>query len=251
MNHADFCRLPVVHGEHDDARNPKGHRGRNNRIIVIHHENTRTGVIPPELLVSVRGVPPEEDGRERNKRRHEPHIHDHERDRASRHGDGVLEWTHDGVVAVHTDAAQVEDAHRAKVDVEGVPHIAHEVAEHPLSREFHRGVERHRAQCHEHVRERERHHVVVRDYTEFPVPEDADDDQGVAQHRAEDDGAHDEPAGHERAEGLTLEGGELGVRGGRACVEGQGGGGCVQHVQGGRGVRGHVAKHLLHPRPTL
>lgn len=185
-----------------------------------------------ELLVRRSRVPAHEDGGERDGGRHEPHVRDHERHGPVRHSDGVLQRPHYGVVAVHTDAAQVEYGHCAEVNVQRVPHVAHEVAEHPLARQLDRGVERHRAQSYQQVGQRQRDHVVVGDDAQLAVAEHADDDERVAEHGAEDDGAHDEPADQKRPQRLALEGGDLRVR--RDGAVG------AQNVRCERWVRGHV-----------
>lgn len=45
----------------------------------------------------------------------------------------------------------MEDAGRREVDVQAVPHVAHEGTEEPLPGQLHRCIERHRTERHEHV----------------------------------------------------------------------------------------------------
>jgi len=130
-------------------------------------------------------VPTEEYRQERYERRQRPHVQQHVQNGALRHGDRVLQRADDGVVPVHADAAQVQYGRGREVHVQAVPHVAHDVAEHPLSGDLDAGVERHGAQGDQEVGERQRHDVVVGEYAELPVPHHADHHQRVAQHRAQ------------------------------------------------------------------
>ncbi len=80
----------------------------------------------------------------------------------------------------------------AKVDVEGVPHVAHVVAEDPLPAQDDARVEPHGHDGDEHVRQREADDEVVRYYSQLPEPTDADYDEQVPEDGSEDDEAHDE-----------------------------------------------------------
>jgi len=100
--------------------------------------------------------PSEKDGQEGDERREEPDAGQHEGDRPGGHDERVLERTHDGVVAVHRNAAQVQDRGRAEVDVERVPRVAPHRPERPTAAHVHAEVERHREQRHHYVRHRQR-----------------------------------------------------------------------------------------------
>ncbi|KAJ1522850.1 hypothetical protein ONE63_001998 [Megalurothrips usitatus] len=188
----------VVHGDHDDARHPEGHRRRDDGVVPVHLEDAQVRVVRDPLEVVVGRVPAGEDGHEADEGGQDPDVGQHEADGAVRHDDGVLQGPHDGVVPVHRDAAQVQDGRGREVHVQRVPQVAHVLAEQPHPRQLHAGVERHGAQGDEQVRHGQRHDVVVGDDAQLAVPHHRDDDQGVAEDGAHDDGAHDEGLEHER-----------------------------------------------------
>jgi len=136
------------------------------------------------------GVPAAEDGRKGYDSRSQPRVDQHERHHSFGHVYRVLERLHDGVVAVHADAAQVEDRGSGEVHVQRVPHVAHELREHPVARQLETGVERHHRYGHQDVREGEGHDEVVGDYPEFPMSHDTHYDQQVAEDSPDDDHTH-------------------------------------------------------------
>lgn len=77
------------------------------------------------------GVPSAKDWREGDDRGRKPRQEQHDRHHPLGHVDRVLEWFDDGVVAVNADAAEVQDRGGRKVHVQRVPHVAHELREHP------------------------------------------------------------------------------------------------------------------------
>ena len=145
----------------------------------------------PELIVLRCGVPAIEDGHEGDDRRKNPAAHQHPYRDLLRHVDRIAQGLDDGVVTVHRDEHEMEDGDGAEVDVEGVPHVAHEVAEHPVSGYLHRGVERHREHGDEHVGEGERYDEVVRDDAQLPVTYHRHHHQKIAEHRRHDYRAED------------------------------------------------------------
>jgi hypothetical protein len=178
---------PAVHGDHHHSRDPEADGAADQGVVLVDDELAHVGVLLPEDDVVVGGVPAQENGREADQRRQQPHVGQHEGDRLVRHGDGVLQRSDYGVVPVDADAAQVEDRRRGEVHVEGVPHVAHERPEEPLPPgHLDAGVESHRAQSHQHVGHRQADDVVVGDHSQLPVAVDADYHQSVAQ-----DGTHD------------------------------------------------------------
>lgn len=82
-------------------------------------------------LVILCGVPSAKDRREGDDRGREPRQEQHDRHHPLGHVDRVLEWFDDRVVSVHTDAAEVQDRRGGEVHVQRVPHVAHELREHP------------------------------------------------------------------------------------------------------------------------
>lgn len=103
----------------------------------------------------------------------------------------IVERLHNGVVAIDTDAAQMENTRGAEIDVQAVPHIAHEVPEEPSVEDFHAEVETHRAERDEHVGEGEAHHEVVGDDAEFPMTHHGDNYQKIPEDRTNNDKQHE------------------------------------------------------------
>lgn len=92
---------------------------------------------------------------------------------------------------VHTDATQMKNTGRTEVHIQAVPHVTHEEAEVPLARHLHGSVERHGHHRHQHIRERQRNHEVVRDNSELPMPHDGNDHEEIATDGGNDDEDHD------------------------------------------------------------
>lgn len=190
----------------------------------------------------VGGVPAEEYGQERDERGQRPHVEQRVEYGALRHCDRVLKRADYRVVPVHADATQVQYRRGAEVHVQAVPHITHHVPEHPLAGDLDAGIERHRAQCNQEIGERQRHHVVVGEYTELAMPHHADHHQCVAQYRAKDNRAHghrlddqhrSHRAGHRRSR-----------RAGRRTAAGA----AVCHATHGRRRRSRRRRHLASGR---
>lgn len=140
---------PTVHGDHDDSRYPETDRAADQRVILVDDKHADVRVLDSELDMLVRRVPPQEYGGEADQCRPHPDVGEHKRDGAMRHRDRVLERSHDRVVPIHTDAAQMQDRGGRKVNVQTVPDVAHEMPEEPFATgQFYTSVERHRAQCH-------------------------------------------------------------------------------------------------------
>jgi len=180
-----ITHVPVVHDDHDDAGYPKRDGRRYDGVVSVDDENARHWVLAAERLMFGGRVPTEEYRQKRYERRQRPHVQQHVKNRALRHGDRVLQRADDGVVPVHADAAQVQYGRGREVHVQAVPHVAHDVPEHPFAGDLNAGIERHGAQGDQEVGERQRHDVVVGEYAELPVPHHADHHQCVAQHRAQ------------------------------------------------------------------
>lgn len=182
----------VVGVHHDHARDPEGYTGRDNGVRFIDFELARLGIVETFAHVVVRGVPMEEDGDEGDDPRRYPHAREHYRYPFAGHLERVLERPQDGVVSVDADAAQVHDGRRTEEDVARVPEIAQLLAEQPLVRQRHAGVEAHGEQGDEEVGERQRHDEVVGDDPQTFVPDHAEHDEEVAEHGRHHDEAHDE-----------------------------------------------------------
>lgn len=180
-----ITHVPVVHDDHDDAGYPKRDGRRYDGVVSVDDENARHRVLAAKRLMFGGRVPTEKYRQERYERRQRPHVQQHVQNGALRHGYRVLQRADYGVVPVHADAAQVQYGRGGEVHVQAVPHVTHDVAEHPLSGDLDAGVERHGAQSDQEVGERQRHDVVVGEYAELPVPHHAYHHQRVAQHRAQ------------------------------------------------------------------
>lgn len=182
----------VVHRNHDDPRHPEADAGTDYGVQLVHLEHTHIRIFIPIFQMFLRGVPAGEDRQEAHNYRRTPHDAQHDSQSHVRHDRVVVKRLNDRVISVHADAAEMEDADGAEENVQGVPHVAHKVTEQPASGKFHGGVERHREQSYQHIRQRQRHHEIVRDHLELPMPHDRDDDQQIAEERADDDKSHDE-----------------------------------------------------------
>lgn len=88
----------VVHGYHDDARNPEADRTRDDGVRLIHYEHATLRVLRHPLEVVVGGVPAQENGREGDEGRQQPHVGQHEAHRAHRHVQRVLQGSNYGVI---------------------------------------------------------------------------------------------------------------------------------------------------------
>jgi len=148
-------------------------------------------VCHPVGQILVCGVPAVEDGHERDDARRHPRDEQQERHQPLGDQHRVLERLDNGVVPVHADAAQVQYGRGGEVYVARVPHVAHEVPEHPLAADQLAGVERHRHDGHQHVGERQRHDEVVGDHPEPGVSGDGHDHQQVAANRRQYNDGHD------------------------------------------------------------
>lgn len=134
-------------------------------------------------IVLLGRVPAEEYWQEGYDGRRYPAGEQHAVDDALRYADRIAERLDDGVVTIHRDEHEMEDRARAEVDVEGVPDVAHVVAEHPAAGYLDRGVEGHGEHGDEHVREGERDDEVVGHDAELAMPDHRDHDEEVAEHR--------------------------------------------------------------------
>lgn len=136
-------------------------------------------------------VPAHENGEERHEGRGAPHDCQHHRELTVSHYQRVVQGLHDGVVTVNTDAAQVEDRRRREVNVEGVPHVAHEIPEDPFAvSQLDTKIKTHREYRHQHVGQREADHEEVRYDPQLPMPHDGNDHQEVPEKRRQDDEPH-------------------------------------------------------------
>lgn len=163
----------------------------NSCFFFTHHPVAVVRVRHPESQILVGRVPTVEYGHERYDARRHPGDQQEERHQPLGDQHRILERLDDGVVPVHAYAAQVEYGRGGKVHVARVPHVAHEVAEHPFAADLLAGVERHRHDSHQHVGERQRHDEVIGDDPEPGVPGHRDDYQQVPADRGQyDDGHH-------------------------------------------------------------
>ena len=163
----------------------------------VEFKNPYLRILHHEVQMLLRGVPTHKDRYEADESRQDPRAAQHASDRPLSHDHRVLEGADDGVIPVHADAAQVKDRRGGEVNVQRVPHVAHEPTEQPLATgQLGRGVKRHRAHGHQEVGRRQAHHVTVCHHAQPSVPPHAGDHQGVAQNRGRDDAAHDDPLDH-------------------------------------------------------
>ena len=103
----------------------------------------------------------------------------------------------DGVVAVGGDGAQVEDGRRAREDVERQPHVAEDLAEHPVATHVVHDVERHHQDGDHEVSDGQRDDEVVGHTAQWLVREHRHDDESVADYCATYTGSH-ETGGYDR-----------------------------------------------------
>lgn len=96
-----YPTIPVdatVHGDHDEARYPEAHRTGDQRVRFVRLEQAIVGAAPLQLQIFGGRVPAEHDGRERDERRQQPNVGQHEQHGAIGHVQRILERPHDGVV---------------------------------------------------------------------------------------------------------------------------------------------------------
>lgn len=180
-----FLINPTVHHNHNDTRYPEADRTTDNGVIIVNDEFAFVRMRQSMRFMLLRRVPTEENRREADQRRKDPNVRQHKADHSVRHGDRVFERSHYRVVPVDADTAQMEYRSGRKVNVERIPHVAHERTEQPLTAQFDARVEGHRAKRHQHIRHGQTDHVVIGNDAQFTVSVDADDDQGVAENRAQ------------------------------------------------------------------
>lgn len=149
----------------------------------------KVALVGPHLVV-LGGIPAAEDWWEGDDGWSQPRANQHECYHSLGHVDGILERLDDGVIAVHADAAQVEDRGSGEVHVQRVPDVTHELGEHPVARQLKTGVERHDGDGHQDVCEREGHDEIVGDYPELAMPHHTHHDQEVAEDGTDDDHSH-------------------------------------------------------------
>lgn len=158
-----------VSEHHYSARYPEGDAAADHGIGFVHAKLAELRVHLDPLQVLVGGVPPEEDRNETDDGGTNPRVQKHERHHPLSHRDVVLERLDYRVVPIHTDAAQMQNGRRGKVNVQRVPYVTHEPSEQPRLENLHARVERHREHSDQHVRQGQRDHVVVRDYPQLPM----------------------------------------------------------------------------------
>jgi len=161
---------PVIRDGHDGARYPEGEAGRDQGVDLVDFELAELRMLVPMHAVLLGGVQAVEDRDKGNESWWQPAGEQHEPHHPLRDVGRILERLDDRVVTIDRDAHQMQDRARAEVHVQRVPHVAHEIAEQPPAVHLHARVEGHREHGHEHVRERERHHEVVGDDLQLPVP---------------------------------------------------------------------------------
>lgn len=167
----------VIHGDHDDSRQPETDTGANHGIEFVHLEHAHVREIPSELEMLFGGVPAGEDGQEAHHRRRAPNHAQHGAQSKIRHDQWIVQRLHDRVISIHADAAQMKNRNGAEEHVQRVPHVAHEIAEQPSSGQLDRRVERHGENGHQHVSQRQRDHEVIGNYAKLPVPHYGHDHQ--------------------------------------------------------------------------
>jgi len=191
-----FLENPVIRDSHDGARYPEGEAGRDQGVDLVDFELAELRMLVPVHAVLLGGVQTVEDRHEGDEGRRQPASEQHEPHHPLRHVGGILERLDDRVVTVDRNAHQVQDRARAKVHVQRVPHVAHEVAKQPSTVHLHARVEGHREHRHEHVRERERHHEIVGDDLQLPVPHHRHHHQQVAEQSGDNNRAKDTDHDH-------------------------------------------------------
>ena len=165
-----FSEDRPVREQHYSARDPERYRAANDCVDFIDFEVALVFVHLAVRAVIFGGVPPQKDGKKTYDHRAQPNAHQHNGHHLLGHVDRVLQRLHYGVVPVHAYAAQVEDRSGGEVHVQGIPHVAHYVPEHPPVEDLHAGVEGHHEHGHEHVGQGEAHHEVVGDHAQSSVP---------------------------------------------------------------------------------
>jgi hypothetical protein len=96
----DLLEYSVVHGDHDHARNPERDGARDDGVDLVHDKAALVRVLLEIVEILLGRVPAEEDWRERDERRQDPHVGQHQEDRAFVQQQRILERTTNGEVSV-------------------------------------------------------------------------------------------------------------------------------------------------------
>ena len=159
-----LCRLLEdlhVGHHHNATRDPKADRAAQQRVGNVHVEAAVVGIHRPLLDCLLRRVETGKDGYAADEDGTEPDGADHDIDPLRGDLHRIIERLDDGVVAVVADAAEVHDAGGAEEHVAAVPEVAHPPGEDPVAGEDDAGVEGHREDRHQDVRQRQRDDEVV------------------------------------------------------------------------------------------
>ncbi|KAH9390388.1 hypothetical protein TYRP_023092 [Tyrophagus putrescentiae] len=146
---------------HNATRDPKADRAAQQRVGNVHVEAAVVGIHRPLLYCLLRRVETGKDGYAADEDGAEPDGADHDVDPLCGDLHRIIERLDDGVVAVVADAAEVHDAGGAEEHVAAVPEVAHPPGEDPVAGEDDAGVEGHREDRHQDVRQRQRDDEVV------------------------------------------------------------------------------------------
>ncbi len=159
-----LCRLLEdlhVGHHHNATRDPEANRAAQQRVGNVHVKAAVVGIHRPLLYCLLRRVKARKDGYAADEDGAEPDGADHNVHSLGGDLHRVVERLDDGVVAVVADAAEVHDAGGAEEHVAAVPEVAHPPGEDPVAGEDDAGVEGHREDRHEDVRQRQRDDEVV------------------------------------------------------------------------------------------
>lgn len=85
----------------------------------------------------------------------------------------------------------MQNGHGRKIHVQTVPNVAQRRAKEPPTENLHARVKTHSEHGDQHVGQRERYDVIVRDDAQFPVTHDGHYDEQITEDRGDDDAAHD------------------------------------------------------------
>lgn len=84
---------------HDGARDPERDGARDDGVVLVYHEGALLGVIYDVLLVRFGCIPADKDGQEREQRRRNPGVQQHDADHAFRHANRILERLNNRIVS--------------------------------------------------------------------------------------------------------------------------------------------------------
>lgn len=187
-----FVDFPVGH-QHGHHRQVKRNKGCHNGINAVHQEDAH---VLRQRNVHAKLVQPEEDWTEGDEERNGPANHNQQTHTFTGHLKRIHQRVADGVIAVKSDAAQMEDGGRAEHNVQAGVKMAEGWAKIPTSFHCSDHTVWHNHQAHQEVSNSQRHDErVCRTLQLFEVS-NGENHQEVADNGADDPGDDEDIEGY-------------------------------------------------------